>query len=128
MRQAPQTVQNVVTYDVVVQVDNKEQLLKPGMTATMRIVTSRRGNVLRVPNQALRYAPGGVGASARQAGRAAQVWVLEDGKPRAVAVRSGLDDDNYTEIAAGALAAGAKVIVSEQGKAAAAPSPALRFP
>jgi len=58
VRQAPQTVQNVVTYDVIVQVDNKEQLLKPGMTATMRIVTSRRGDVLRVPNQALRYAPG----------------------------------------------------------------------
>lgn len=130
VRQAPQTVQNVVTYDVVVQVDNKQQLLKPGMTATMRIVTSRRGDVLRIPNQALRYAPGGVGSATRQAGRAAQVWVLEDGKPRAVAVQAGLDDDSYTEIAAGALAAGAQVIVSEQdpGKTAATPSPALRFP
>jgi len=43
-------------------------------------------------------------------------------------VRAGLDDDNYTEIAAGPLAAGAQVIVSEQSKAGAAPSPALRFP
>jgi HlyD family secretion protein len=129
VRQAPQTVQNVVTYDVVVQVDNKQGLLKPGMTATMRIVTDARDHVLRVPNQSLRYAPGGVGAGA-PAQHGPQIWIIKDGRPKAVAVRAGLDDDNYTEIAAGDLAEGVKVIVSEQngGKAGARGGPALRLP
>ena len=75
VRQAPQTVQNVVTYDVVVSVDNPELLLKPGMTATVRIITAQRENVLRVPDQALRYVPGGArrhGAAAKPV--AAHVW------------------------------------------------------
>ncbi|MFO1184961.1 MAG: efflux RND transporter periplasmic adaptor subunit [Bauldia sp.] len=57
VRQSPQTVQNVVTYDVIVGVDNPEQLLKPGMTAAVDIVLEQREGVLRVPNQALRYTP-----------------------------------------------------------------------
>src|SRR6185312_962815 len=133
VRQAPQTVQNVVTYDVVVQVDNREHLLKPGMTATMRILTNSRDGVLRAPNQALRYAPGGVGQGGgnRQAHPGARIWVLENGRPVAVEVRTGLEDDNYTEIAAPGLGEGAAVIVSEQdrrGKPAAAASPVLRLP
>ena len=129
VRQAPQTVQNVVTYDVVVQVGNQEQLLKPGMTATMRIITDRRDQVLRVPNQALRYSPGGPGGIRGQSQPGSQVWLLENGRPKAVAVRTGLDDDNYTEITGG-LSEGADVIVSEQARAGAGPaaSPALRFP
>ena len=129
VRQAPQTVQNVVTYDVVVQVGNQEQLLKPGMTATMRIVTDRRDHVLRVPNQALRYSPGGPGGTRGQSQPGSQVWLLENGRPKAVPVRTGLDDDNYTEITGG-LSEGAAVIVSEQGRVGAGPaaSPALRFP
>ena len=58
VRQAPQTVQNVVTYDVVVSVDNTDLALKPGMTATTQIVIDQRDDVLRVPDQALRYMPG----------------------------------------------------------------------
>jgi len=129
VRQAPQTVQNVVTYDVVVQVGNKEQLLKPGMTATMRILTDSRGNVLRVPNQALRYAPGGPSGARSQPLPGSQVWLLEDGRPKAAPVRIGLDDDNHTEITGG-LNEGAAVIVSEQSRAATGPaaSPAPRFP
>jgi HlyD family secretion protein len=132
VRQAPQTVQNVVTYDVLVQVGNKEQLLKPGMTATMRIVTDSRGNVLRVPNQALRYAPGGPSGSGGTRGQpqpGARVWLLEDGQPKAAPVRIGLDDDNHTEITGG-LSENAAVIVSEQSRAATGPaaSPAPRFP
>jgi len=113
VRQAPQTVQNVVTYDVVITVPNSEFLLKPGMTATVRIVTDERKNVLRVPNQALRYTPGGLAAGAEEAG-AAQVWVLRNGKPQAVPVTTGLDDDNYTEITGGELRSGDAVIVSER--------------
>jgi len=121
VRQSPQTVQNVVTYDVVVSIDNSDLALKPGMTAANRIITDQRADVLRVPSQALRYAPvtaGGTrrtGTSART-GQAPQVrvWVLRDGKPVRVAVTAGLDDDTYTEIVMGDLKADDQVIIAEQ--------------
>ena len=59
IRNAPQVVQNVVTYDAVIDVDNPELKLKPGMTATVSIVTDRRRDVLAVPNAALRFRPEG---------------------------------------------------------------------
>ena len=59
--------QNVVTYDVVVGVDNSDLALVPGMTASTEIVTDQRDNVLRVPDQALRYSPGGLADRARSA-------------------------------------------------------------
>lgn len=57
VRNAPQTLQNVVTYDAVIDVDNAELKLKPGMTANVTIVYERREDVLRVPNAALRFRP-----------------------------------------------------------------------
>ena len=123
VRQAPQSVQNVVTYDVVVAVDNTDLALKPGMTASMRIVTRRADDVLRVPDQALRYRPSGAPAGDdRDAGAAAarHVWVLRDGRPVRAAVRVGLDDDSFAEITGGELRAGEPVIVSERGEAPAA--------
>ena len=59
IRNAPQTIQNVVTYDVVIQVENKELKLKPGMTANVTIVVAHREGVLKMPNAALRYQPQG---------------------------------------------------------------------
>jgi HlyD family secretion protein len=91
IRQSPQTVQNVVTYDVVVSVDNTDLALKPGMTATTKIVSARRDDVVRVPDQALRYTPA---AARAQRATGPQVWVLSDGKPVAVPVTPGLDDDS----------------------------------
>jgi HlyD family secretion protein len=115
LRQSPQTVQNVVTYDVVVSVDNHDLTLKPGMTAATRIVIDERADVLRVPSQALRYTPSALGGS-RSAGAATQarVFVLRDGKAVAVPVTAGLDDDVYTEIVKGELAPGDRVITAEQ--------------
>jgi len=69
IRQAPQAVQNVVTYDVVVTAANAELLLKPGMTANVRVIADSRQNVLRVPDQALRYTPGGLAATTPDASR-----------------------------------------------------------
>lgn len=71
VRQAPEAVQNVVTYDVVVTASNPDLSLKPGMTANVRIVVDKRDNVLRVPDQALRYSPssGRAPAAATQASR-----------------------------------------------------------
>jgi HlyD family secretion protein len=128
VRQAPQTLQNVVTFDVVVDVANLDLALMPGMTATTKIITARRDNVIRVPDQALRYTPADAPAAAPVATAPAAapaptaaptthmgvVWVLTGGKPVRVAVTLGLDDDTYTEIVGGELKAGDQVILSEQ--------------
>ena len=121
IRQAPQTVQNVVTYDVVVAVDNPEFKLKPGMTATVRIVTDRRQGVLRAPNAALRYSPGGVAAGQGLSARLDRLWVLKDGKPVAVPVRTGLEDEAHTELLAGQVEPGAAVITGESAASARRP-------
>ncbi len=123
VRQAPQAVQNVVTYDVVLGVANPDLALKPGMTATASIVTAQRGDVLRVPDEALRFTPPGAAPS-----RAPRVWVLRDGAAVAVALRTGLDDDSHTEVIGGALRAGDKVIVGVQAAPQrAGASAAMRF-
>jgi HlyD family secretion protein len=57
MRLNPQNVQNVVTYNVVIDVDNPEQKLKPGMTTNLTFTIDERNNVLKVPNAALRFTP-----------------------------------------------------------------------
>ena len=116
VRQSPQTVQNVVTYDVVVAVDNTDLALKPGMTASTQIVTDQRADVLRVPDQALRYTPAG---AAPGAPGAARIWLLRDGKPIAVPVVAGLDDDSFTEIVSGDVKPGDQAITAEQRDAAA---------
>jgi HlyD family secretion protein len=124
VRQSPQTIQNVVTYDVVVGVNNSDLALKPGLTAATRIIIERRDKVIRVPNQALRYVPSGriVGQPDQ-----ARVWVLRDGQPVPVPVVTGLDDENHTEIVEGDLKPGDKVIVSEQ-QAAGRPRSSLPRP
>jgi len=131
VRQAPQSVQNVVTYDVVIGVDNGDMSLKPGMTATTRIIVASREDVLRVPDQALRYAPsalrraqtGAAGVGAQRAGRS-QVWVLRDGTPMPVALKLGLDDDTYTEVSEGDLHPGDQLITAEQREGGAGSTPA----
>ena len=140
VRQSPQTLQNVVTYDVVVSVDNDDLALKPGMTAASRVVTDERKDVLRVPSQALRFVPSGVTArasgqrsgasapasqSAAPASNQGAVYVLRDGVPVKVPVTVGLDDDSHAEIVKGDLKAGERVIMTEQrgGAPSKAPTP-----
>jgi HlyD family secretion protein len=132
VRQAPQTVQNVVTYDVVVSTQNPQSLLKPGMTATVHVVTAERNNVLRVPDQALRFTPGGVAAGTGRGGDAVKpvgtsghawaaeqtsIWVLRNGSPVRVPVTVGLDDGTNAEIVSGELQPNDQVIVSQQSGA-----------
>lgn len=119
VRQAPQTIQNVVTYDVVLGVDNRNLLLKPGMTATVKIVTDTREHALRIPDQALRFRPAEATASPQEP---KQVWALRDGKPVAIPVTLGLDDDSYSEVLGGALQAGQPIIVGEQTDGSHAPA------
>lgn len=108
VRNAPISIQNVVTYDVVITVSNPELKLKPGMTANVTIVTSRKEYPLRVPNGALRFRMPHVPLDKK----AMRVWVLDsDNQPRQVDVTSGIADSLSTEIADGELKEGDRVIV-----------------
>jgi len=135
VRNAPQNVQNVITYDVVIGAANQDLALRPGMTANVAIEIGRRDDALRVPSAALRFRPHTAGAGAprpsgspgaRHASRAdggegearARVFVLRDDVPRPVAVETGLSDDSYTEVTKGALAVGDPVIVAAERPAA----------
>jgi HlyD family secretion protein len=122
VRQSPQTVQNVVTYDVVVGVDNTDLALMPGMTASTQVISDQRAGVIRVPDQALRFAPGGPAAGGET--EPARVWLLRDGRAVPVPVTLGLDDDTFTEVVSGDVKPGDQVIMSEQrGTTATVPLP-----
>jgi HlyD family secretion protein len=130
VRSAPITVQNVVTYIVVVQVDNKDLRLKPGMTANVSIETGRRDGVLKLPAAALRFRPKSdtdkktvktdqktVGAGKEKSGgRKQKVYLLKEDKPVAVAVTTGLGDASFVELVDGGLKEGDQVIVEQIDK------------
>lgn len=133
-------IDNVVTYKTVLSVANDDLALRPGMTATARIITANRENALLVPAAALRYVPanGAGGADAvgngsyvskllprppRQRKKVtqaaprsgdAQLWVLVDGKPKALPVKVGVSNGRQTEIVGGELKPGMAVITDYQ--------------
>ena len=138
VRYSPTTVQNVVTYDAVVAVDNAELKLRPGMTADVTFMVQERDDALLVPNAALRFRPPDApadaqrpardatasrqarGAGAGRGNRASRrvVWKLGlDGKPVAAHVEIGISDGRQTEIVSGDLAPGDKVITATAGQA-----------
>ena len=114
------TTAGVVTYPAVIAVANPDLKLRPGMTATVNVVSAEHRNVLRVPNAALRYRPAGRGDDAgvrRQVetdreGRG-RVFVLREGRPSRVPVEVGLADEMFTEVRGEGLTAGAQVITEE---------------
>src|SRR5437773_12077382 len=130
VRNAPITVQNVVTYDVVIAVENAGLELKPGMTANVSITTAKRDQALRLPVRALRFRPDGAGAETRDA-RAkgakeeSAVYVLgPDGALRRVEVAVGIRDNQHAEVLNGDLHEGDPIVVGlrrEGAEAAAAP-------
>jgi HlyD family secretion protein len=156
VRNAPQTVQNVVTYDAVIDIDNPELKLKPGMTANVTFVYAERHDVLRVRNAALRFRPpqellsnlgigtggalgngtareggtrtggprGGTGQTLQKPATPANpdertVWVLRNGKPVQVTIRTGITDGSFTEVLGGGLTAGDLLITDVSGGPAA---------
>jgi HlyD family secretion protein len=194
VRLEPITQQNVVTYKVVMEVDNEDLKLRPGMTANVAIQTQSRDSVLKVPSAALRFNPmaflpadpksakgdkgekadkadkggdaksgerGGQGRGANAAGggrpggqggaqgfpgagrmgamagapaslpvkgmvtrRDDRIWVLENGKPKSIAVRVGITDGQFTEISGEGLQEGMQVLVGvEETKRASGPAP-----
>jgi len=132
VRQAPVSVQNVITYDCVITVDNPELLLKPGMTATARIITAQARNVLRIPLQALRFTPTAAAkpAETRPAARGQRViWVDRDGHLFPVTINVGLIGDTFVEVRQGDLKPGDAVVTSEAtaGAPRVPPSRALKL-
>ena len=112
VRLSPTTVSNVVTYTVIVDVDNEDNTLKPGMTANVSIITSKSEDVLCVPNMALKFTPDVKGPKYQQQG----VWILKDNKPKRIDIETGASDDNVTEINGEGLQEGDKIIISVSGK------------
>ncbi len=120
VRNAPTTVQNVVTYDVVVRVDNAALELKPGMTAAVTITTDRRDDAIRLPARALRFRPepedgAPPPAATPAAGETAEpaVFVLDaSGELRRVPVQTGLANDRFAELLSDGVEPGDAVVVS----------------
>jgi HlyD family secretion protein len=143
VRLNPTTQQNVVTYNVVVAVENPEQTLLPGMTAYVSIVVAQKKGVLLVPNTALRFKPaeadkvekaaekangepaksangsrpggqpGAGGERRRRDAGSGTVYVIADGQLKPLKVSTGITDARFTEVAGGELKEGDKVVIGE---------------
>jgi len=136
VRYGSETVDGVVTYKAVLEVDNSDLTLRPGMTATSTITVDKRENALLVPNAALRFAPP-VAEKAEEASggsilsrilphpprskstvsedpngktKEQQVWFVRDGQLVSVTITKGLSDGVKTEVVAGELEAGTELV------------------
>ncbi len=118
------TLQNVVTYDVVIDVANPERLLKPGMTANVVLSYAKREQALRVPQAGLRFKPDsaalvemlGSANAARfiapaASGRTRVVWLLRGSTPTPIAIEIGVNDGSFAEATSGDIHVGDRVIV-----------------
>jgi HlyD family secretion protein len=147
IRNSPQSVQNVVTYDAVIDVENVDLKLKPGMTANVTFIYSEKTDVLRVPNAALRFRPppelsrsasassagpdaassgsprqrgprsGGPGGNSREEPDVRTVWVLDGPEPRPVRIHIGISDGSLTEVTEGDLKPGEALLTDVTGGA-----------
>src|SRR5438552_16683168 len=144
VRNAPITVQNVVTYDTVSGVSNPDLKLKPGMTANVSIIVAHKDNVLQIKNAVLRYPPsqatpgqvgsrspgpmgarGSGGRERRTSGRT--VYLLSGGQPKPVQIKTGISDGVVTEVMEG-LKGDDRVVTAElTSKSPAASTPANPF-
>ncbi len=119
---------NVVTYNVVVEADNPDGNLLPGMTAHVTIQVAERKDALRVPNAALSYRPKDKDDEpAAKAPRGTRVHLLDNGKPVPVLVRTGITDGSHTEVLGGELKPGDKVILRETAPKKDGSSTTFRF-
>ena len=113
LRNAAREVQGVVTYEALLSVDNRDLLLRPGMTATARIVTHELSEAVLVPNGALRFTPPEVAATERTGAPAtgSRVFALRDGGPAPIPVKVGVSDGRHSELLSGGLEPGALLLV-----------------
>jgi HlyD family secretion protein len=137
VRNAPITVQNVVTYDTVIGVNNPDLKLKPGMTANVSIIVAQKDDALQIKNAALRYRPAEAAAGEMGAPRAASsgsmarpsggtrrgagresrssertVYALSGGRPQPVQIKTGISDGVVTEVIEG-LKEGDRIVTGE---------------
>jgi HlyD family secretion protein len=135
IRNSPQTVQNVVTYDSVIDVDNEDLKLKPGMTANVTFIYAEKSDAVRIPNAALRFKPpaelAGGDTDAGSGGQRARgrdnrqrepsdkrtVWVLRAPTPAPVVVQTGVTDGTVTEVVGESLREGDLVVTDMAGAA-----------
>lgn len=120
------TTSNVVTYTVVIGIDNTDLKLKPGMTANVEIITAEEKNVMLVPNQALRFYIDDSDKAKRYKDRG--VWIIKNGRPERVTIKIGVSDDDNTQILESSLKIGDEVIVSKETSAADAKKMKFRMP
>ena len=111
VRISPTTVSNVVTYSVIVTVDNSDLKLKPGMTANVSIITAKNENVLAVPNIALKFTPKTDGTKYKSQG----LWVKNGLKMERINITTGASDDSYTEVKGENVYEGEKILVGIKG-------------
>ncbi|MFH1228472.1 MAG: efflux RND transporter periplasmic adaptor subunit [Planctomycetota bacterium] len=139
---SPNTVQNVVTYIVIVSADNPDEKLLPGMTANLIFEVARRTNVLKVPNAALRFrpdpsmidnapdSPPPAGQGVQTAGNnpapePVQLWIKTSKGLKPITINIGISDEKFTEVIKGDITEGQEIITgiieeteSDQGRKA----------
>lgn len=123
IRLNPNVESEVVLYNCIIQVDNAELKLKPGMSAIVTIEINRRKDVLKVPNGALRYVPDlppeRLTALRRQIKldkNEALIWVLSDQGVEPLKVKVGLTSDRETQVTAQGLSEGTRVAIPQDSK------------
>ena len=112
VRLASTTTSNVVTYSVIVNVDNDDLKLKPGMTANVSIITNKSEDVLCAPTTALKFTPNTDGTKYKNQG----IWIMQNNKPKRVDIQTGASDDSRTEIISDDLKEGDKILIGIKGK------------
>ncbi|OIO02827.1 MAG: hypothetical protein AUJ49_05475 [Desulfovibrionaceae bacterium CG1_02_65_16] len=127
VRNAATTTSNVVTYSVILAVNNADLKLRPGMTANVTFITATHTGALKIPTAALRYRPktatGQKQETQSKLGPGQKhIYVLKNGQPAPVVVTLGIGNDKETEVTAGELAEGDAVVLEEQTATAATAS------
>jgi len=115
---------NVVTYVVIIEIDNSDLKFKPGMTANVEIITEKKDDVFVVPSKALRFSLDGGKTRYRDRG----IWILENGKPRRITVKTGIYNDDRTEILEGDLKEGQQIIIELARDNKTTSRPVIRMP
>ena len=113
------TTSNVVTYEVIIEIDNRDLRLKPGMTANVEVITAQKENVLLVPNKALRFTYDDGTSLTKKRYKDKGLWILENGKPVRVSITTGVYDDDFTEVTNANLDEGEEIILEEKDSTAA---------
>lgn len=126
VRNEATTTSNVVTYTVVIGIDNSDMKLKPGMTANVEIITAEEKGVMLVPNQALRFYIDDSDNAKRYKDRG--VWIIKNGHPERVTVKIGVSDEDNTQIVESDLKIGDEVIIAKELSAADTQKMRLRMP